>query len=88
MTLKWLVQASEFIQDYIVVCEMAVLSQAVLVCKHRSAIKCSLKKVQKRVSSSKLSNLKFVFTQLNLRIKDMLGQRVLSFIDRFPLFGG
>ena len=26
--------------------------------------------------------------QWNLRIKDMLGQGVLSFIERFPLFGG
>ena len=25
--------------------------------------------------------------QWNLRIKDMLGQEVLSFIERFPLFG-
>ena len=26
--------------------------------------------------------------QWNLRMKDMLGQGVLSFIERFPLFGG
>ena len=26
--------------------------------------------------------------QWNLRIKDTLGQGVLSFIERFPLFGG
>ena len=29
-----------------------------------------------------------IIVQWNLRIKDTLGQGVLSFIERFPLFGG
>ena len=30
----------------------------------------------------------YKYTKMNLRIKDRVGQRVLSFIEKFPFFGG
>ena len=35
-----------------------------------------------------ITNFALIEVQWNLQIKDVLGQGVLSFIERFPLYGG